>query len=527
MLKSLMCRLSDVKKYAFLVAMICISFLFTIFYNSADWDLWARMAVGAIFFQTGTVFKHDIFAYTPTKNLWVDHEWGSGVVFYFLSHYFGDFGLLFLKFFIIFFIFIFIFNNNQLKKEKNTCAYSIIYYLFSIYAMMPGFVNTIRSQSFTYFFFAMWFYLLNLVREGKNRILFIFPLLMLIWANLHGGFLAGIGLLLIYAIAEAVNKREFVKYLWTLLACFTATLINPYGFKYWAYLIDAVTMNRPYIPEWDPINFFASVGQYWSFKLFFILAILSYVFIFVKKRFKDINWSEFAVLCVTFYMAISHKRHLVFFVIAASSSIYYYIGSASNWLSSVLSFKGKNFIPPIVTRVLNNAKDITVYFFIFAISLIIVSFKPIKVAVLPSQFPVKAVEFIKINKLKGNLLVLFNWGSYALWNLYPDNKIAVDGRYEEVYSNAFINEVARFHYSGANWDDLLVKYHTDVILLPTNYDCYKQVLMIKNWKEIYKDEWASVFVPRSRDKGKWISVSSKFNIDKTKYKTEMNFKKAL
>jgi len=39
------------------------------------------------FFQTGTVLKKDIFSYLPTKDLWVDHEWGSGVVFTFLQNF--------------------------------------------------------------------------------------------------------------------------------------------------------------------------------------------------------------------------------------------------------------------------------------------------------------------------------------------------------------------------------------------------------------------------------------------------------
>ena len=48
-------------------------------------------------------------------------------------------------------------------------------------------------------------------------------------------------------------------------------------------------------------------------------------------------------------------------------------------------------------------------------------------------FPLKEVEFLKINNIKGNILVPFEMGSYVSYKLYPNNLIYMDGRYEEVY----------------------------------------------------------------------------------------------
>ena len=50
--------------------------------NIADGDLWAKMALGAILLQKGILLTHDIFAFTPVLPEYVDHEWGSGVVFF-------------------------------------------------------------------------------------------------------------------------------------------------------------------------------------------------------------------------------------------------------------------------------------------------------------------------------------------------------------------------------------------------------------------------------------------------------------
>src|SRR5512142_1078422 len=77
--------------------LLVVIYVLTFFTNIPDYDLWARLAVVSIFFQTGHVLRHDVFSYLPTKELWVDHEWGSGVVFYFFTKSFGNTGVFILK----------------------------------------------------------------------------------------------------------------------------------------------------------------------------------------------------------------------------------------------------------------------------------------------------------------------------------------------------------------------------------------------------------------------------------------------
>jgi hypothetical protein len=93
------------KKLFFYLSITVIVYILTFVNNLPDYDLWARLAVGSIFFQTGKVLKHDIFSYLPTKDLWIDHEWGSSVVFYFFARYMDAWGIFFLKALIIFAIF--------------------------------------------------------------------------------------------------------------------------------------------------------------------------------------------------------------------------------------------------------------------------------------------------------------------------------------------------------------------------------------------------------------------------------------
>jgi hypothetical protein len=508
------------KKYLFLSGIMGLLYFITLKYNSSDWDLWARLAVGKIFSQIGNVLPKDIFAYTPTKPYWVDHEWGAGAVFYSLADNFGDTGLLLLKFFILFGIFLSIFGTNQLRNNSEK-PYRIVFYLLVFNAILPAFDNVIRSHAFTYLFFAYWLYLLDKVRAGNNKIIVLFPFTMLLWANLHGGFLAGLGIVGVFAVGEFLNRRNPLKYLLILALSGLATLINPYGLKYWSFIISAVSMNRPFVNEWAPLNIFGSIHQVTGFKIFVILTVLALIYMFIK-RFKEINWSDVLILAVTFYMSIKHMRHVIFFSIAAGSYIYYWLYPAMRWYTFDIVSKIYALFPALLRKITKIFREVLVYSLILTFSLMSLVTLQRNIAVNHNMFPARAVKFIQINNLSGNLLVLFNWGSYALWKLYPQCRIAVDGRYEEVYTDDFIGDVARFHYVGVEWDGLLKKYHADLMLIPKEYaELLNELSKLDDWKIVYQDNMAVVFVPKSMNKKVWHFPSSNFDASKEKYMSDI------
>ena len=510
------------KKYLFLIGIFAVIYFITVKYNHADWDLWARLAVGSVFYHTGTVLKHDIFAYTPTKSLWVDHEWGSGVIFYYLSHYFGDAGLLGLKFALLLGIFFLVFKTNEMRSN-NSDPYRIGYYVLLIYAMILAFDGIIRSQSFTYFFFALWLYLLDKVRMGHNRLIWLFPATMIVWANLHGGFLAGLGIVIAYGAGEAINRRSFAKYFLIFGLSALSTLINPYGLSYWTFIANAVTMNRPYVTEWDPLNLFGPLTQLLPFKLWVTLTAFSLPYLFIK-RLKEINWSEIAILAITFYMSLKHRRHVIFFIIASASYLYFYLYPAFDWYTRNALGKFYSFFSEKLCKVGRALRSSAVYGVIFSLCFLALVLIPPKVKANDNLFPTRAVKFIQMNRISGNLLVLFNWGSYALWKLYPQCLVAVDGRYEEVYPAHVINDMVRFHYVGENWDGLLRNYHADIMLIPISYqDLYKKILTLNDWKQVYKDNVAAVFLPKEKANQRWVLPPKNFDATKEKFISDVQF----
>ena len=70
-------------------------------HSLVDFDLWGYLAFGRVFWENGYFPYQDVFAYTPTKPVWVYHEWLTGVILYPLLKYLGPAGIQLLRYTLI------------------------------------------------------------------------------------------------------------------------------------------------------------------------------------------------------------------------------------------------------------------------------------------------------------------------------------------------------------------------------------------------------------------------------------------
>ena len=155
------------RKTLFFLALYVIVHAVLVSDNNADPDLWHRLAAGRVCSMAGHPLWHDIFAYSPTKPLWVDHEWGTGVVFYFTSLWLGDWGLVGLQIALCFGVILMVYLTHRLMWPEARPR-KIEFYALALLAIYPGVASAVRSQAFTYFFFALWLYLLERLRRGRR-----------------------------------------------------------------------------------------------------------------------------------------------------------------------------------------------------------------------------------------------------------------------------------------------------------------------------------------------------------------------
>ena len=479
------------KKWQILFFVTLLIWCFALAYPiNPDYDLFARLIAGKSVVENGIVLKHDFYSYAPT-HLWLDHEWGASVIIYWVSTLSDLLGksvlttLSALKSLLTFGIFAIATICVNLKSHKYS-AFNILYFALAVFAANIVFASTVRCHMFSFLFFALFVLILETYRlQGKNWLLFLLPILMLFWGNIHGGCLSGLGLILIYAVGEFFNKKNYLPYLMTLIVSLLVLFVNPYGVAYVKFLFFAGTMNREWISEWASpfaIPFFAL-----KFKIYFVFMLIIGLLKSFENKFtlKNVDMTKLLLLVSTGYLAVMHTKLLPFFVI--SSAIFMY--------EDVFSILCK-FSP---LKILTDPKNKYIYAVILLISLCSLNSSILSentISVNRKYLPYKAIEFLKENNIKGNLLLDMTFGSYAAYKLFPDNKIFMDGRYEEVYSPDLLLEMKDFfRMDGENFDKILTKYPTDIVLLqkPQSENLSK-FLTEKKWREIYSDENFNILV---------------------------------
>src|SRR5574344_615869 len=504
-----------------LIFLICVS-MQTLDY---DFDLWARLIAGMGFIQTGHVLKVDFLSYTPT-HIWFDHEWGSGVIFYLVQHYFSYIGLFVLQVLLLFSTFFTVSRVINLRSCKTTNAFNILFYLCIYYVIGAITINVIRCQMFSFLLFSVFIYILELSRKKNlSKPLILLPFLMIIWNNLHGGCVSGIGIIGIYFVGELLNGKPFKKYLFTLIATILVLPINPWGLSYLKFLVSASTMPRPNVIEWWSI--FKFKNSFPEFKIFAVIMILT-EFLTVGKNFsyRKADKTKFLALIFTLFIAVEHIKLIPFFAITAMCFIYDDFYTIYNGVMAYIKEK-LHFSEEMFSESFQNKKIIGIYLAIVFSFLIYTHVNKIRPFLSTRTYAVREVEFLKINHIKGNLLINFGQGSFAAYKLYPDVKIFMDGRYEEVYPLEYMQIMQHFFTGMDDWKYILQKFPTNILIIEKFYPVYTKLLKDNDWKLVFSGHSFGVFVKSDMAKSKYIMPSDKIKFyRKHVFDTDIKFKKS-
>ena len=496
----------------FYFTIACFIMLFGSIYSDIDFDFWARLTVGKSFFQTGQLFNYDFQSYGTTHEF-IDHEWGSSLIFYLIQNYLGDIGLFFFKTILILLtIFIIV---RIIKLEKNDAKMHFLFFFFALQSISYNIFSTVRCQSFSFLFFVLYLYILKKSKTNP-KILWTIPVINIIWANLHGGFAIGLVLLLLYAFGELLNKEKSKPYFITFfIACLT-TLINPYGIHYIYFIFKALSLNRICITEWHSV-FFTPMYKYSfvKFKIFFILTSILFIYTILKNLkafgliefYKKIDKTKYLILLFTMIISIKYLRFHVFFTYCVVALCY-------NNFYEIFNKKLPEKIDSIKEIILSVLILISMLSHLY-------NYKFIN-TVREHDYPIYCIEFLRINNLKGNLLTNFHFGSYASYKLYPNIQVFMDGRYEEVYDVNLINKMGELFLSKN--DDLLKKYHTDFIIIEKEYDLYDTLKALPDWFLAYESEKYGLFLSSKLKNTKFIKPTIDQNYyNREKFKTLINW----
>lgn len=456
---------------------------------TADPDLWGHLKFGMDHVKQGALERTDPYSFTAYGYNWINHEWLCEVIFYLVYNAFSDAGLLYGKlltgFAALGFLLLACF-----RRTVNPLVLAITGVL-AVIGMSPGFM--IRPQLFSFLFFGVFLYVLHLFFTSRRNLLFLFPILTALWVNLHGGFLMGWALILVVTGWETFShvilrrKREGLWKIWVaFIALNLATLVNPYGYRLHVFLWETLTFT-PDITEWNSLNLF-------DFSYFYLKALmLLYALCAIFDR-KNVRGWEFWAVAMTLFATVRHERHSVFFAMAAMPFVVHH---ASNLAGDFKNRRPGVFISPPSKIALSVFMCLTA-FFLIGRGADIYAASGSRIFVDFDKYPAHAVDFMKRNRIHGNVLVPFDWGEYVLWHLYPKSRVSIDGRFTTSYPDSVIAPHFLAIDDDAGWKRLVEKFPSDVII--ARQIPFFQKMAAQNdlsWIYIYSDPLAMVFIKNS------------------------------
>ena len=127
------------------------------------------------------------------------------------------------------------------------------------------------------------------------------------------------------------------------------------------------------------------------------------------------------------------------------------------------------------------------------------------------RYPIQAVEFLKQNMLGPKLGLPFDWGGYAIWHLYPEYLVSIDGRYASAYGNTYSDNQIRGYLEG-DLELLQREFSSQVFLVGRSGKLEQRLLGEETWKRVYQDPIASIFIPTNRAQQRKYSVVTESTI---------------
>jgi hypothetical protein len=108
------------------------------------------------------------------------------------------------------------------------------------------------------------------------------------------------------------------------------------------------------------------------------------------------------------------------------------------------------------------------------------------------HYPAKAVEVLRKAGPGETIFTEDSWGGYLIYQLYPANKVFIDGR-SDFYGASFDKKYQDVMNVRYDWEKNLDQYHVNAILLPADASLAGTLKESRRWRPIYDDGVAILF----------------------------------
>ncbi len=457
-----------------IVALIVAASFFALAETVADPDLWGHVAFGQDILQKREIVQPDPYSYLTRDYPWINHEWLAEVTYAICYDNFGPPGLVIFKTLLSVSIIV---GLVYLVGTPDDLP-ALIAVAITLVPLRMG-LGTCRPQLFTYFFFMVVILAIRQREDGRGaKLLWLMPLVFATWINMHGGVLAGGGILGVWALGRAVERKDYLA-LTLAIVSGLAILANPYFIHLPLFLLRTATIPRPEISEWAPLKIVSFEGAAY-------LAMVGMVLWRGRSR----SWSARIALAACAVTPLMSTRHLPLFAIAA----------AGLGVANPRPIRKDDADPTEAAPAGTPPRWMTVMTWIAPVLMIALAVPRLLVIRLEPAtlaYPSRTIERIRESGYKGPLVIDFDWGEYAIWHLWPNVQVSLDGRRETVYSDAIYKEQTNFRDGVGEWDAVLKRPGTEMALVSRNMPVFALMSLLPDWTLVSKDDISALFAKKN------------------------------
>lgn len=504
-------------KFKFLNYLLLSSFfvfvlVLTTFKIFQDDDIFWHLSTGRYIIQNFTVPSTDVFGFVTSGTRWIPFEWGWDVLTYLIYIIGGFYALSILRTIIVFsilLIILFVIRNNNLSLPL-ILGFSFIL----IFGMLTRL--SIRPQLITYLFIVLLVYLLYKYKYNTiapKPFYILFPIVFLIWANMHMGVLFGILIFAVFVISETINiffiskdkksvddKKKLKSLLITFIVSFIVLLINPNFIDTYLYVFRHSQMDMlEQINEWKS-PFRAEAIEGYNVKIYMFFLFTGIITLYYSAKRKD--YFPFLLYVIAGIYSIQSIRFITDFMLV----IFIF------WILSLdyimKNWRMKDIINHSLVKIL-----LTIWFIIVTYNVynnIVYKeylgnyFRETGFGINEKYYPKAMFDFIKkenINKIGNKPFNNLKIGGFFIWN-FPENKNFIDSRNlnDSIYTLYKNIDSKRYGY-----ESLLDNNDIDYVIYSVPYMTVNATEIERNiisylsttgnkWKLVYWDDNSFLFV---------------------------------
>lgn len=448
----------------------------------SDPDTPWHLATGQYILSHHRIPTTDPFSWSMRGQPWVTQEWLFELILAWLANHLGFFGVWALVVF-LHTVTVIVLYRFCVSVSGGQRVFSAIAASLATAAGLAFWV--VRPQLISYMFFAIFLWILERVRKGHLKTLWLVPPIVLIWANAHASVSIGIAMLLFEVVISFVPtigrlerlrlpKRARRYLLLTTAIAILIGFVNPNTYHEFTYaLLSTNKLMVSSINEWHSPDFHSHY-----FKRT-VIPFLAGILLFVIGRLRPVPLKYVLYFGGCFALTLVYQRFMPYLAIAGAPLIAIV---TQDWLLSISN----------PSRIMRYVYGLCLIGVVLDLDISEPNLRgSVSQHFASNAYPIDSVNYIKAHPVPGPMLNAYDFGGYLIYRGVPT---FVDGRTDIFLHNNVFQDYMDLQNLAWDAPDLLDKYNFKSAILPSGYSLSVYLTHNSDWTVVYSGPNAEVFV---------------------------------